>query len=427
MDSQSQAEIDLNTISLKFTQEILRTVVLEHFKRKRGDSIAPEIISYKVNYGSGKGDGYVGIVYKIEVNVDGGITINLIAKGMPGNLARRKTLNCEKFFKNEILFYETIVPAFLQFEKEQLGGNFKCSLLAIPDCYFAISDGMNDFLVLEDLGDSCYSLVERSFGLNTEQTIEVLLLFARFHAFSLAMKHVEPQKFKSLTDLTIETLFHRTDGLWTDRYLAMIVKYFKSAVKSELENTKYLEQFEKFTKPEIFFPKIFYTVETRDSKSVINHGDIWVTNFMFKDLAAKAIDFQLVRYGSLVLDLSTLIFSCTDLEQRNKLGGIEGILALYQRELNCVVTSLGAPEEAGMSMEELLTAWRQFGAHGFGYSIELVQVSLIEDTDIEDLDRFDDDQTLTLADILSFTEIKTTEGRKRLVNLLKCAVDEGLI
>lgn len=417
-------EVTLKTISPHFTEEILHHVIEEYYRKHHNGKTVPEISKYGVICTSGKGDGYSGVVYRITVNLINEATIHFIGKGMPSNIARRKTFHCERFFANEIFFYNEIVPAFRDFEKQQCKTD---SLLNIPECYYAMSDGLDDFLVLEDLKVVGYESLDRATNLNDTQLIELFQLFARFHGISLAFQHLHPDKFKCLTEKTVENLFNRERVMWTERYIAMLAKYFTLAVEDELKNTKYVEKLKEFTTPENFYKSIYFTVETKEKKSVINHGDTWITNFMFKDAVIKMIDFQLIRYGSPVLDLSTVIFACTNAEAREKLGGASGILALYQGELNRTVSLLRAPVEAGLTLEELSTMWRKFGAHGFGFTLELVQLSLIDAEEVGDLDRFEGEEAVTLADITPFTEIKSQEGKKRLADILKLAVDEGII
>jgi len=187
----------LETISALLTPQILQKAVQRVYDKKyRKDDIA-RIAKTEIALASGKGDGFLGIIYRIKVTLANGSELCLIGKGMPANVVRRKTFQCEKWFAREIQFYNVVCPAF-----RQLGAKF----LAVPDNYFSLSDGENDFLLLEDLIDSGYQMADKKNGLNTIQTISIVKMMARLHALSLSMKVLQPEKYLEITeDIKVRT------------------------------------------------------------------------------------------------------------------------------------------------------------------------------------------------------------------------------
>lgn len=201
-------------------------------------------------------------------------------------------------------------------------------------------------------------------------------------------------------------------------------------MERELQDTHYLEKFKAFSETKALFEKVrMFTM--KDELRVICHGDSWTANFMFDTTGAlvKAIDFQITRHSSLMLDLSTVIFACTTDEHRNNVGGVKGILRIYHDEICKSMTALGVaePHVAEISFERIHTMWRELGAFGLGNSIELVPLSMQEKDDFADMDNAKGEEASTLEDMNTFTEITAPEKVKRLVDMIKLAVDDGLI
>jgi hypothetical protein len=184
-------EFNLKSISTLLTPEILHKAVQTAYERRFLTDDIARVKKTEVEPASGKGDGFLGIIYRIKVTLSNGKELRLIGKGMPANVVRRKTFQCEKWFAREVYFYNVIWPAF-----RELGARF----LAVPDNYFAISDGENDFLLLEDLVESGYEVANKKDGLNTIQTISVVKMMARLHALSLSMKVLKPEKYLEITE-----------------------------------------------------------------------------------------------------------------------------------------------------------------------------------------------------------------------------------
>jgi hypothetical protein len=184
-------QLTLQSVSALLTPQILQNAVQTIYTKKFYADDIVQIAKTHVELASAKGDGFLGIIYRIRATLANGTELRLIGKGMPANVVRRKTFQCEKWFAREIQFYNVICPAFVK-----LGAKF----VSVPDCYYALSDGENDFLLLEDLVESGYQMADKGQGLNTIQTISIIKMMARFHALSLSMKVLQPEKYLEITD-----------------------------------------------------------------------------------------------------------------------------------------------------------------------------------------------------------------------------------
>jgi Ecdysteroid kinase-like family len=128
----ANSELTLQSVSKTFTEDIL---LLASRRAVRNDNVS--VSSYKVAFGTEKGDGYMGIVYRISVQLSDGAALSLIAKGLPPNLVRRKTYNCELFFKKEVQFFNSYAPMLREFEIEQRGQEkvLNDTFMPIAECY----------------------------------------------------------------------------------------------------------------------------------------------------------------------------------------------------------------------------------------------------------------------------------------------------
>ncbi|XP_059472048.1 uncharacterized protein LOC132194648 [Neocloeon triangulifer] len=415
----AEAEFTLSTISAKLTPEILQNAAQQIFRKKLKKDDMPQISRTKVSPASAKGDGFLGIIYRIVVTLTDGTELRLIGKGLPANLVRREAFKCNEWFAREVHFYSVVCPAL-----RSLGGAY----LSVADCYYAMSDGMNDFLLLEDLLESGFQMADKKAGLNTIQTISIFKMMARYHALSLSLKVLQPEKFKEITKDIKEGVYNENGDDWIGNYMENLGQLIERAVQPELGDTHYLERFKKFSERKHMFA-LMQEYVAADELRVVNHGDSWAANFMFDKTGAiaKAIDFQITRHSSLMMDVSTVIFACTTDEHRNNLGGVKGILRIYHDEVLKVFEALNVDFPEDFSMERLLKLWPKLGAFGLSLSIELVPVSMQDQDEVKDLDDTGEKEASTLEDMTHFEEITKPEQVKRLVDMIKLAVDDGVI
>ncbi|XP_059486948.1 uncharacterized protein LOC132203299 [Neocloeon triangulifer] len=418
--------LSLKTISQSFTEEILQVAVDKALSLKGRTGLG--IKSHYVEPGAEKGDGYMGIIYRIRVQLSDESELTLIAKGLPPNMVRRKTFRCESFFAKEVLFFNKLAPMLREFEIKRRGAEKVASdpLMPISGCYFAMSDGLNDFLVFEDLKALGYNMTDRISGPTEAQRTSLLNTLARFHALSYALQTLEPEKFSNAANLIGEPWFAPEFAKTYEGYMYKMYKLWHNTVKDELEGTEYLRKLEAFGKnAQVLFANLCKSVKLLNP-SVINHGDTWSTNFLFdKSDKVMMIDFQLVRYCSPMSDLSIFIFSCTTEEQREAAGGMDALLRNYYNILCNAVHELGV-SKCPLTWEQLQDQWRVNGLLGFSCALELVPLSLVESEDVQDLDRMEGNEPVDLVTLTQFKDITDPQGKKRLSDLTKLAVDYGM-
>lgn len=94
------------------------------------------------------------------------------------------------------------------------------------------------------------------------------------------------------------------------------------------------------------------------------------------------LDFQLVRVGSPVIDLSYFLYCCAD---RNVLENFDFILQAYHSSLSDFLNDLGCDPEDVFPFKKLKEHWREFGKYGLIQSLFLLKISLCDSSEAPDL------------------------------------------
>ncbi|XP_062124982.1 uncharacterized protein LOC133838049 [Drosophila sulfurigaster albostrigata] len=176
-------------------------------------------------------------------------------------------------------------------------------------------------VLMYDLGQEGYKNVNRLECLNFEQTKVVLKKMAQYHA---AGAH-----YKNLYGIS-ERLMYGMFGKNIEVALAMLEAMMVPTQKRFLSNLKNFKDCQKYhDKMEAYFGKIkdlFKSIGNHDPNefNVINHGDSWVNNLLFKialngDLSEMLfVDFQNPHYGHPFGDLVYFIMTSVHIDYKLK-------------------------------------------------------------------------------------------------------------
>ncbi|XP_068157280.1 uncharacterized protein [Drosophila tropicalis] len=182
---------------------------------------------------------------------------------------------------------------------------------------FELAGVMTDYLLLEDLQPKGFKNASRLDGLNQEHTKRVLHKLAQWHAASAV---------RVLTKGPYEV--NMTCGYFKEENREMMMAMGKEFSKNFVQccatykgNEAYIEDVKALQHNMV---KEMFNMAKLDTEefNVLNHGDLWSNNIMFKYDAFDKIkevffvDHQLPRYGSVVQDLYYFLLSSTKLEDK---------------------------------------------------------------------------------------------------------------
>lgn len=422
----SQNKDLLMEVSDHFTEKNLRDILA---KKNGGKSEDVRVLSWDFGAASAKGDSYLSTVSRICVKgeIKGkSIEVKLVVKSLPKNLGRRKTFRSPDFFYNEITFYEEVIPRFEKFIRSK--GHPE--LLIIPRCLESFIDGENDFIVLEDVSPLGFKPVTRQNCLDYDQSCFILEAMARFHAVSLAYKDQNGEDFQKLKDKIKETYFASNFWDWYKRFHAYSMRIAKDALAKEYPDSRAERKFNSYKFGDLFDKSVELCKNTDAPTSVINQGDSWAPNFLVREIAPKKmevlmLDFQLARCTSPVLDLAFLIYSCTDKELRDK--HFDELLQIYHKELTNTIGLLGSDPGKLYPLSQFQKEVKEQFIHGMTFALEAVPFSMLSEAESFDLDVIEGEDKVDIADVWKVENIKTSEGRQRLADVIVHAVDRGFI
>uniref|UniRef100_A0A1B0CUL4 CHK kinase-like domain-containing protein n=1 Tax=Lutzomyia longipalpis TaxID=7200 RepID=A0A1B0CUL4_LUTLO len=277
----------------------LKNIAEELLKKK-----SQNLLSYDVYPAAGKGNNFSSVIHRIEIKFldkDSGIvTEKFIIKILPSG-DRGKFMEKHNIFYREIHVYDSILP-----QVSSLLSQIGCTTKLAPECITVLSNPCT--LVLEDLCNSNYKMLNRREGLNLEQSMDVLENIAKFHAASVKISEINPKSMEMLFENSISEcinsfcIFYKT-GLASLKELIEQWEGFEE-IAEKLENLQ-----------ERIIEKIFENYMKKSTFCVLNHNDLWTNNVMFKyDSSGKLInsaiiDYQFVYWGSPAIDLNFFLYT----------------------------------------------------------------------------------------------------------------------
>ena len=357
--------------------------------KKKTDNNNCQITCFQYVSETGKGDSYLSELIRIKIHgVDQNNTANyvqVILKNIPRNVARRLTFRSHEFFKNEITFYEKVLPALLAFQSTK---DVEDPFDKYAKLFLTYSDGTNDVICLEDASVDSFGTAVRQEGIDLVHCKLTFKVLAQFHALSFAMKDQKPEEFDKIrTQLTELYYDHRLES-WYSRFWKRISGIAIDAVEKEYPDSIYVQKVKEFCVPSRYQDMIAAATGTTDT-GVISHGDSWTNNFLYKyvegrPVDAKIIDFQLSRCASPVLDLTFMIYACTSQELRE--GHYDELLKYYYEVLSTQVRALGSDPDKLYSWDLFMSEIKKYSYFGLAFSFESTPFIILAPEDAVDME-----------------------------------------
>lgn len=295
------------------------------------------------------------------------------------------------------------------------------------------SDGENDFIVMEDLGVTGFRSADRQVEMNVAHCKMSLLGLGKLHGITHAMRALEPEIFETLTSHMVDIYYAEPAREWYKEIASLQISVARDAVHREYPGTAIEAKMHKFTENvHDFYSNMIQLTHTVNEFAVIGHGDCWLPNFMFNyggDVTnpqeMKIIDFQLIRLGSCALDISFFLYSCTT-EQLRK-DHYEEMLQWYYEGVSHILKEFKLEPEKIFSMNVLKEEMRKFAKFGVGMAMESLPLSVMDEEDTADLDAIEGSRPLTLPEVWKLKPIESKEGRRRLADIFKHALEQDFL
>ncbi|XP_040565485.1 uncharacterized protein [Lepeophtheirus salmonis] len=312
-------------------EDIVKKAIANELALTNSEKI--DICQIKSSAGSTSLDNFLSQLDAVEVKVripgESRESFHYVVKGM--SKENEEFIKKLLVFEKEVNIYKTFLP-LLQKMGDKVG-------LRAPKCYY--SSKSVPVVVMEDLKMKGYSMMSPKFGMKETHIKWALDQFGRLHAYSHALMTNNSDKEQELTEI-----LRMKEDLDLSAVLALHESIYKGQVKA-LEHGGRKDLAERF---EAVIPQAEYVIRSAfknfDSNfCVINHGDGWTNNFMFKhdkegNLEDGVIlDWQFPFYSSPVKDLA--IFFGFSISPKERKEHTKSYLRFYYDRLSFHMDVLG--------------------------------------------------------------------------------------
>lgn len=217
------------------------------------------------------GDNFIASVKRIVINQNGK-TFKMIAKLGP---LMRDFMDITGMFQNEHVAYTELFPKFRELQKNS--GLPEEDWFRHAKCYGTFMEKPDEVILLEDLKDSNFDILNRFKPMSIECVKLVLKNFAVYHSLSYALKNQEPEKFNEISSMLVEIYDVPPEAQ------EMRMKFglkMENDIVDKLTDKKHKEAFVGTMSNFMELSKI-PKKEKGSKSSIIQQGDGWTNNIMF--------------------------------------------------------------------------------------------------------------------------------------------------
>ncbi|XP_046750302.1 uncharacterized protein LOC124413625 [Diprion similis] len=358
-----------------FMQKVLR-------KAENDESI--EVSAINIKAATATGDNYSSDIHRIAVEysrIQHGLRTqektSLLAKVAPQDAVRGDLIAEAGVFDIEQAVMSVTLP-----EMEKLLSQFSSTLLGARFLY--VRNENPTTVIIEDLAPKGFRLANRQAGLDLDHCLFAMRNLAQFHAASIALEEKDP---KALAKYNMG-LFHKDRKPVMKSFFGISVKSLARAIADCNElNPRIIEKLNKLS--DVVYEKACEaTVISEDDFYVLNHGDCWVNNMMFKyDERQKPVDqifvdFQLCHRGSPVDDI--LYFIGTSPSDEVRQHHRERLLVEYHTSLASTMTKLKCEREA-LSFDNLQKELKQRAFCEVAASMTVLPIVMLDKGEVLDV------------------------------------------
>ncbi|XP_055698644.1 uncharacterized protein LOC129799061 [Phlebotomus papatasi] len=331
-----------------------------------------ELISYDMQLASSPGDNYCSTIYRVVISYRGengkDDKVQCIVKHIENSGASKVLLDNNNVYKKEVEMLKNIMPRL----SELAGGT-----VFAPKLYYTVDLEDAKIVAMEDLGTN-HKMVDRKLLLDFDHCEIVLKKLGQLHGASMVLAEETPSKMDLFTSGLI-TGSVENPGL-AQAALSGNFPMLCETVKTWPGFEKISEKLEKL-KPRIWTMFYEYAQMKNEKYRVLNHGDFWINNFLFKydektgkPIHCIPIDLQFSYYTSPAHDLQYFLNSSPKLEVRENYR--EKLLRIYYEAFTETLENV--KHKNIPTFDDLLEEMRKREIYGFFTMANVLPVVLME-------------------------------------------------
>ncbi|KAF2358970.1 Protein of unknown function DUF227 [Trinorchestia longiramus] len=295
----------------------------------------------------------------------------------------------EKFsevaFEKEGNFYSKLIPDLNNVMK-----TLNMPQLKFSQCYFTSFEPTRQVILLGDKREEAFKMADRFAGLDDDHVFLVVKELGRLHAASVILEDgIGAENIMEKYDFLRDCFTEQEDDKMEALMKSMFAGYANNAAKitDRIAGYDKVSAWLKELAPlchETFKQEI---VKCDPKFRVINHGDCWNNNLLFRYEGEKVadvclIDLQINRRASLALDLNYFLITSLNGETRKK--GLESYLTAYYNSFKEVFDAAQKPMK--FTREELYTEYRNKNLFGILMGLMVLPIVVMQSTDVPDFD-----------------------------------------
>ncbi|XP_053657724.1 uncharacterized protein LOC128706808 [Anopheles marshallii] len=368
--------------------------------------------SIAFDFGSSKGDGFVGQMFKATIS-EGDRHEVYLCKIPPLDDDRREQFGSMTAFAREVLVYDRFLPTIYEYQREkgirspEDGGFFHT-----PRCYYAHCNevAQESVIIMEDLRLREFRLWNKHKIIDYDHAALFMTHLGRLHAISLAMKRDQPERFEQFKLSNPFDPMLTADGPFRNMILSQLQMVIDALDEQDTVERAKMEQL----KEEVFDELLRCgTAQLAEPYTVVGHGDCWTNNMMFRYEEGKPqgiilFDWQVMRYVTPVQDIVYFVFCCTDEEFRRKY--YDEMLDIYYRSLSAMLAKLQHDVKELFPRAAFEEQLRIFGRYGILMGMFLVPMMCTHNEELPDIEALA--HKMAESQQLNESFFKTTESNQ---------------
>uniref|UniRef100_A0A182KFL6 CHK domain-containing protein n=1 Tax=Anopheles christyi TaxID=43041 RepID=A0A182KFL6_9DIPT len=347
------------------------------------------ILECSITRATANGDNYMSDVFRIAVryfdretdtNSSEPCTISLVVKSLP-NTGQRGPMIAELLaYEKEAVMFQDVVPALSLLTN----GTFFAAR-----CFYA-SDLPERLLVFEDLKALGYLSVNRQAGLDFEHCALVMRKIGQFHAAS--MRFAE-QKMDLLQRQFHFNMFNPDCGEASEQLSSIFEKGLEALIAVTQNQWDAFDQtiVEKLEKLHPVYVDRLRECLEQDCEAdggyrVLNHGDLWSNNMLFRYDPVEPsavqdvvfVDLQISFYSSPGVDLNYVLANCPNYETRSRL---DELVELYYGSFRDTLEQLQYTTRPIPSLEDVRREIKRMEFFALVSVVSVLPIVLMDHTD----------------------------------------------
>ncbi|KAK9869235.1 hypothetical protein WA026_002986 [Henosepilachna vigintioctopunctata] len=279
----------------------------------------------------------VAFQYK-EENKDELHNSSVIVKTRLTDVQSDAAVHGETAFKNEIYSYEKIIPVLNEFLE---------SLLRVP----GYVHGDLNAIVLEDMCARSFYHITKKIATNWNQIWSPIQEMAKLHAASIVMETDDKPRFQRLVKGITKVPYEDTVELGKKQVksLELIVEILGETKIAD--GTRHKKIIEMMMRDDLWKRQRDLLDEQVEFR-VINHGAIWINNYMYRNEMITLLDWQDIKYTSPAIDVGYFLLSNLDIDFlfKNK----KDLLQFYLMHLHQYIYNARADKWTVEKLESML-------------------------------------------------------------------------